>query len=278
MADNTSDNRRMAKNTVYLYLRMLITLAISLYTSRAFLDALGVEDYGIYDVVGGFVTIFSVLVGSLRSAAQRFITFSLGAGDITEQKKTFATFESLFLIMAVILFLVIEIVGLTSLDSVLNIPQERLDVAYFVFHCSTITFVINLIAVPYNSAVLAHERMNFFALVSIGESFARLGLAFLLYWTDFDHLIVYSVVLCLISICIRLLYSIYCKKHFDETRVKLSIDKDIFKKVFSYSVWVTIGTSSAVFKEQGVNLVINSFFGVAMNAARGISNHISGVV
>ena len=166
MAEISQDNKRMAKNTVYLYLRMLITLAISLYTSRAILDALGVQDYGIYEVVRGFVTMFSVLIGSIRSAAQRFITFSLGKGDLDNQRKTFSTFSSLFLILSAILFVVIEIVGLLCLDTALNIPADRMDMAYFVFHCSVITFIITLIAVPYNASVIAHEKMDFFAIVS----------------------------------------------------------------------------------------------------------------
>ena len=278
MAEISQDNKRMAKNTVYLYLRMLISLAISLYTSRAILDALGVQDYGIYEVVGGFVTMFSVLIGSIRSAAQRFITFSLGKGDLDNQRKTFSTFSSLFLILSAILFVVIEIVGLLCLDTALNIPADRMDMAYFVFHCSVITFIITLIAVPYNASVIAHEKMDFFAIVSLGESFSKLLLVYILYKTGYDRLMVYAIFLCLVSVVVRLIYSGYCHRHFVETKGKLSIDKPILKKILSYSVWMIIGTSSAVFKEQGVNLVINRFFGVAMNTARGVGNQISSVV
>lgn len=274
----SQDNKRLAKNSLFLYIRLIVTLCINLYASRAILDILGVEDYGIYNVVGGFVTMFTVLTGSIRSAAQRFITYSLGKGDVNNQKSTFATFTTLLTLISIVILIVVEIVGVSCLDYVLNLPANRIDAAYYVFHCSTVTLVITLLAIPYDACVIAHERLDFYAIISMGESFLKLVLILLLYHTHFDKLMVYATFLCAVSVAVRVIYGVYCKKNFVETRVKLSIDKKIFREVFSYSAWMIMGTSSAVFKEQGVNLVINNFFGVTMNAARGIGNQVSSIV
>ena len=279
MPDNHSvDNKRIVKNTVYLYLRLLVSILIGLYTSRAILDALGVEDYGVYNVVGGFVSMLSVFTASITSAAQRFITYAIGKNDEENLRKTFSTFATLYILVAFFIFLLGESLCGVVMGHLIKIPEGRLQAGYWVYHFSLLAFSINLIAIPYTASVIAHESMNFYAFVSIGESLFKLVIVFLLYTTPFDRLIVYAALLCGVGITIRLIYGFYCRKHFSETRFRFGIDKGIFKEVFSYSVWVIIGSSSAIFKEQGVNVVINMFFGVLMNAARGVSVQVTNII
>ncbi len=278
MENHSDDNKRIVKNTIYLYIRLIISILIGLYTSRAFLDALGVEDYGIYNVVGGFVTMLSVFTASITSAAQRFITYALGKKDEDNLKKTFSTFASLYIIVAVFIFLLGESLSGVVMEHLLKIPEESVAAGYWVYHLSLLAFSINLMAIPYTATVIAYERMNFYALVSIGESVFKLVIVFLLYTTSYDRLIVYAALLCAVSVTIRFIYSFYCRRHFAESKFKFGIDKGVFKEVFSYSVWVIIGSSSAIFKEQGVNVVINMFCGVLMNAARGVSVQVSNII
>ncbi len=278
MSNYAGDNKRIAKNTIYLYLRLIVSLVISLYTSRAFLDALGVEDYGVYNVVGGFVTMLAVFTASITSAAQRFITYAIGAKDEEHLKKTFSTFASLYILIAIFIFLLGESLCGVVMEHLIKIPESRLQAGYWVYHLSLLAFSISLMAIPYTAAVIAYERMNFYALVSIGESFLKLVIVFLLYTTHHDRLIVYAALLCGLGVTSRFIYGLYCKRHFTETHFKFKIDKGVFKEVFSYSVWVIIGSSSAVFKEQGVNMVINVFYGVLMNAARGVSVQVTNVI
>lgn len=278
MESNINNNKRIAKNTIYLYARLLVSLVIGLYTSRVILEVLGVEDYGIYNIVGGFVAMLSILTSTIRSAAQRFITYALGLGDGIKLQQTMSTFITLYLIVAVIVFLIGECVGLLFLNKILVLPDSRLDAAFSVFHCSLLVFVINLIAIPYNACVIAHERMNFFAVISIAESLMKLIIVFLLLISSFDALKSYAVGLCIVALVTYLVYRVYCEKQFTEAKGKLIINKSIFKELFSYSVWVAIGSSSGIIKEQGVNIVINNFCGVVMNAAKGVSTQVDHVV
>ncbi len=278
MSETTHKNKLIAKNTLYLYIRLIVSLCISLYTSRAFLDALGVDDFGIYNVVGGFVSMLSLFTTTITSAAQRFITYELGTGDFEKLKKTFSTFLSILLFLCVVIIIIGELFGLFFLDNYLVIPEERMHAAHVVFQCSLIAFIIDIISVPYVACVTAHEHMSFFALVSIGQSVLKLVIVFLLYILTFDRLETYAILLVVVGLLVRVIYTFYCRRHFEEVNGKLSIDRNILKEIFSYSVWVSIGASSAIFKEQGVNVLINMFFGVAMNAARGISIQALGVL
>lgn len=273
--DNISNNKRIAKNSIYLYLRMIISLLIGLYTSRVFLDALGVEDYGIYNVVGGFVALLNAITSSLVQGAQRFITFELGKGDFCRLRRTFATISTLFVILAVVLFTIGALIGPTLVNRVLVIPEKRIGAATFVFFCSLASFAINLISVPYNASIIAHERMNFYAIVSIGESLSKLLIAYILYSTSFDKLKVYALLIVIVGLVVRLVYGLYCSKYFTETKIKFFLDKNILKDVASFSVWMALGGTAFVAREQGVNMVINYFCGVTINAARGVSTQIN---
>jgi len=257
---------------------MIVSLVISLYTSRAFLDALGIEDYGIYNVVGGFVALLNVITSSLVQGAQRFITFELGRGDAQKLHRTFATLSTLFFLVAIVIFAIGMLFGAPLISSFLVIPEGRIDAAMFVFYCSLGAFAINLIAVPYNASVIAHEKMKFYALVSIGESLSKLLIVYALYVTPFDRLKVYALLIVVLGLVVRLTYGIYCSKHFQETKTRFVWDKAILKEITTFSFWMAFGGILVTAKEQGVNVVINLFCGVAINAARGISMQVSSLL
>ena len=228
--DNSANNKRIAKNTVYLYVRMLFSMFISLYTSRAFLDALGVEDYGIYNIVAGFVTMLSIFTSSVTSAAQRFITFELGTGNQCRLTKTFSTISNLMILIAIVIVVIGGALGIWFLDNILVIPSERHQMACFVFYCALLAFAINLIAIPYTALVIAYEKMIFYALISIAESCCKLFIVWALYVTSLDRLGVYSVLLLLVGIIIRIAYGVYCRRKLFATKIQFKIDKGILKE------------------------------------------------
>lgn len=278
MSETVGSNKAITKNAVYMYVRMFVQILISLYTSRAILDALGVEDYGVYNVVGGFVSMLSLFTASLQGATSRFIAYELGAGDKDKLTKTFATINTIMFLLAIFILLIGETIGIWAIQKYLVIPEERWDSALFVYHCSLFTFLVSIISLPYTSVITAHERFSFFAGVQIGQAFLKLVVVWLLYISPFDKLRIYAVLLVIVDLAIRLIQTIYCKKNFSETKVRFLIDKNIFKDIFQYSVWITVGATSAIFKEQGVNMLINMFCGVLMNAARGVSTQVLGLI
>lgn len=246
---------------------------ISIYTSRIILDVLGVDNYGIYNVVGGFVAMFSVLSGTLTAASQRFLAFELGKKEAYIQK-VFSTSVTIHLILAVCLLILIEIVGLWFLNFEMNIPVSRLYAANWVLQCSAITFCINLISIPYISVIIAYEKMSAFAYISIVEVVLKLVAVYGLYMVRYDVLIIYSIVMLLIAIFQRVIYGIYCSKRIKECSYDFSYNKEIISKMLKFSGWNLIGSSAAVFNGQGINMVVNLFFGVTMNAARGIAGQV----
>lgn len=272
----TSNTQRIAKNTLMLYIRTLFTMFVSFYTSRVVLRALGVIDYGVYNVVGSTVAMFSMLSGSLSSAISRFITFELGRGDITKLKKVFSTAVSVQLILAIIIVVFAETVGLWFLNHTMEIPTERLSAAHWVYQFSIVTFVISLISVPYSAAIIAHEKMSAFAYIGIFEALAKLGIAFIISVTSTDRLIVYGFLLMMIAVIVRLVYGMYCKRRFEECTYKFVYDKVLLKEMTSFAGWNFIGASSAVLRDQGGNIIINILGGgPAVNAARGFAIQIS---
>ncbi len=276
MSNQTSDNnKRIAKNTLLLYFRMLFMMVVSLYTSRVILNALGVEDFGIYNVVGGVVAMFTVISGSLSAAISRFITYELGKGDLSKLNKIFSASVTIQLLLSLIIVVLIESVGVWFLNAKMTIPAERMTAANWVLQFSIVTFVINLISVPYNAAIIAHERMSAFAYISILEAVCKLAIAFLIMVSPIDKLVFYAILMCVVSVIVRFTYGHYCKKHFTECIYHFHWDKDILKKMFGFAGWNFIGASSAVLRDQGVNIVINIFCGPAVNAARGISSQVN---
>ena len=271
----TSNTHRIAKNTVMLYMRTLLTMFVSLYTSRVVLRALGIMDYGVYNAVGSTVAMFSVLSGSLSSAISRFITFELGSGNIAKLKRVFSTAIIVQLILALVIVLVAETIGLWFLNHKMVIPPERLLAARWVYQFSIITFVVGLISVPYNAAIIAHEKMATFAYIGIFEALAKLGVAFAISTAQCDRLILYGLLLMGIAVTVRFIYGVYCKRRFEECTCRFVYDKGLLKEMTSFAGWNFIGASSAVLRDQGGNIILNIFGGAAVNAARGFAIQIS---
>ena len=278
MQDTSANNKRIAKNTLLLYVRMLFMMAVSLYTSRVVLNALGVEDFGIYNVVGGVVAMFSMLSGSLSAAITRFITYELGTGNQENLKKIFSSAVTIQIGLAVLIILLAEAVGVWFLNVKMNIPDARMVAANWVFQFSILTFAINLISVPYNASIIAHEQMSAFAYISILEAIGKLAIAFLIVNSPMDKLIFYAVLMCAVALIARFTYGIYCKRHFEECTYHFIFDKSLLKRMFGFAGWNFIGATSSVLREQGGNVVINLFCGPAVNAARGIASQVNNAI
>ena len=275
MSNQTSDNnKRIAKNTLLLYVRMLFTMAVSLFTSRVILNTLGVEDYGINNVVGGIVTMFSVLSGSLSASISRFITFELGKGNLQRLKTVFSTGVNIQLGMSLLVVILAEAVGIWFLNTKMNIPVERLNAANWVFQCAILTFVLNLLSVPYNAAIIAHEKMSAFAYISVVEVSLKLIIVYMLTISPFDRLKTYAVLLLLVGAIIRFVYGYYCKRHFEECTYHFILDKPVLKEMTGFAGWNFLGNGAYMLNTQGVNILMNLYFGVAANAARGVATQV----
>lgn len=271
------NNKRIAKNTMFLYFRTLIVMVVGLYTSRVVLQVLGVEDYGIYEVVGGFVSMFMLFSGSLTVASQRFLAFELGK-EKSDVSKVFSSTVTIHIALALILFLILEVVGQFLLNHKINIPINRIQAANWVFHCSVITFCINIVSVPYNAAIVAYEKMSAFAYVSILEVTAKLLAVLALYKLNYDSLVLYAIFMMLIAFLLQLIYGWYCYIRFKECRYKFMMDKHILKTMLCFSGWNFIGSSASVLNNQGINILTNLFFGVTLNAARGVASQVNNAV
>lgn len=278
MSDNVQNNKRIAKNTIILYVRMIVMMTISLYTTRVILEALGVDDYGIYNVVGGLVAMFSLISSSLSSSTSRFIIFGLGKGDKTELRKIFVASVNINIILAIIVILAIETIGVWFLNNRMTIPINRLDAANSVLHCSTITFAVGLLAVPYNASIIAHEKMSAFAYMTILDSVAKLAIALGIKYYGGDKLILFAVLNIIPIIISQIIYWQYCKRKFEECTYHRWWDGRIFKEIGGFALWNFIGCTAGTMKDQGVNIAINLFTGPAVNAARGIAMQINGIV
>lgn len=277
--EEISSHKRIAKNTLMLYFRMFITLIIGLFTSRVVLNTLGVEDYGIYNVVGGVVSMFSLVSGSISAAISRFITFELGTGNIEKLKRVFSTSVNVQIALVVILFIIAEIVGIWFLNNEMKIPEGRMPAAYWVFHCSLITFAVSLISMPFNASIMAHEHMGVYAYITIFETVMKLVIVYMLYISPFDKLETYVTLMLVVAIIVQLIYQFYCKRHFIECRYRLVFDKTLFYQMFGFAGWNTIGVVSGVLREQGNNILLNIFSGgTVVNAAVGIATTLTGVV
>ena len=258
---------------------MIIIMVVTLFSSRIVLDALGETNYGIYNVVGGVVTMFSVLSSSLSGAISRFITYELGKKNLEQLKLIFSTSVNIQIIMSIIIFVLCEIIGVWFLNEKMNIPNERIEAANFILHCSILTFVINLISVPYNATIIAHEKMSAFAYISILEILLKLLAAYLIYLSPIDKLKIYALLILSISAILRLIYGFYCRQHFEEAKYKFKLlDKKIFKEMSSFAGWNLFGNTAYMLNTQGINMLINIFFGVTTNAARAIAVQVDTAV
>lgn len=253
-------------------------MIVSLYTSRVVLNALGVEDFGIYNVVGGIVAMFNVLSGSLSAAISRFITYELGKENLKNLNKIFSSAVTIQLGLAIIIILLAETIGLWFLNVKMNIPEIRMEAANWVFQFSILTFAINLISVPYNASIIAHEKMSAFAYISILEAVGKLTIAYLIVVSPIDKLIFYAILMCVVALIIRLTYGNYCKRHFSECTYHFIWDKQLLKQMFSFAGWNFIGASSAVLRDHGGNIIINLFCGPSVNAARSIAFQVNNAI
>lgn len=276
----TQDNKRIAKNTAFLYIRMLIVLALSLYTTRVVLNILGVVDYGIYNVVCGFVSMFAFLNNSLANGTQRFYNFKIGEGKRDEMPLVFTSSMMIQVALVVFLLVVLESFGIWYINQKMIIPLERMTAAFWVFQCSVVSLVFVILQVPYSAAILAFEKMDYYAVVSIIDAVLKLIIVLLLPIIDADHLIIYGILSLLISIVNFALYSSYCKIKFKhETSLVLKKkDKTLLREMTSFSGWNVFGTFAYMIKDQGLNVLLNSFFGPIVNAARGIAMQINGAL
>lgn len=274
----SANNKRLAKNTIFLYFRMLLLMCVGLYASRVLLRTLGFDDYGLYNVVGGIVTMFSFLNATLSTSTQRYLNLELGKEDGGEVKKVFSCSLLLHLILVLLVFFLAESFGLWYVLEKLVIPPGRDTAALFVYQFSVISICIQIIQLPFMSVIIAHERMNVYAYVSIYEGLAKLGILFAIQTLPYDNLIMYALLLLCVQISVAIIYNIYCQRHFEEARFRIFYEKGLFKSMLGFSGWNIIGNLASVCNSQGLNMVMNAFFGTAINAARGIAFQVHSLV
>ena len=281
MSDNTSNSKRIAKNTVMLYIRMLLSMVVSLYTSRVVLQTLGVEDYGIYGVVGGVVGMFSFLNAAMSGATSRFLTYEMGKAAAGRESKLPQTFSSALIIhigIALIVLVLSETIGLWFLNHKLVIPDERMDAAHWVFQFSILSMAVGVTQVPYNACIIAHEKMDVYAYIELLHVFMKLGIVYLLVIGSFDKLILYAGLVLTVQIIIAVIYRVYCIRHYAESHFRPHLNKEVSKGILSFSVYNLFGNMGSVVNTQGTSFVINMFFGVIYNAAATVALTISSTV
>ncbi|MGQ7853140.1 lipopolysaccharide biosynthesis protein [Pedobacter sp. WC2501] len=276
--ENKKSNKLIAKNTLLLYFRMLMTMAVSLYASRVILKTLGVTDFGIYNVVGGIIVLFSFVNGALLGSTQRFLNFEIGKGDIEAQKKIFKSSLSIYIIFCIIVIILAETVGIWFLNHKLNIPVGRAGAALGVFQFSLLAFCFNIIRVPYNATVVAYEKMSFYAYLSILEVVLKLLIVYFLLVIHFDKLITYSFLVMGVSIVVLILYVIYCKRNFQICDFKFHYHKADYNQILGFSTWTLFGSIANVSISQGMNIIFNIFYGVTVNASLGLTNQVRNAV
>ncbi len=278
MSDISENNRRIAKNTLMLYARMVLMMIITLYTSRVVLNTLGIEDYGIYNVVSGIVVMFSFINSSMSSATQRYLTFELGRGNYNKLNKVFITSVNIHFLISALVLILAETIGLWLLFNKMIIPEERLNTAFWIYQCSILSTIVMFISVPYNATIIAHEKMGVFAYISIVEAVLKLFIAYLLLLISCDKLLLYGVMILIVQVIVRIVYGVYCRKHFRETQYHFDFNKNLFKEMIVFSGWNLWGSMAVVTFTQGLNILLNVFFGPTVNAARAVAVQVQGAI
>lgn len=278
MTATIGNNKRIAKNTLLLYFRMLLMMVVSLFTSRVVLDKLGVTDYGIYNVVGGVVSMLGFLTGAMSNAVQRFLSFEIGKGDKQRVNQIFSLSLMAHCGIAVVVLIVMELAGVWYLNTYMNIPFDRLNAANWVLQCAIVSTLFSIMQVPYNAIIIAKEQMGIYAYISIFEVCVRLLLVYLLTVGNCDRLKLYSVMMMLVTIVVLVIYKIYCMKKYDEAKFHAVKDNKVLKEIVEFAGWNMLGEIAWVFTGQGVNIILNLFFGPAVNAARGLADQVNGAV
>ena len=267
MENQQHNSKRIAKNTAIMYIRMFVMLLIGLYTSRVILQTLGVSDYGTYNVVGGVVAMFGILTSTLSGSISRFITFEVGTGNKERLKDIFSTITLVQLVMSIVIVVLIEVLGVWFLNAKMNIPPDRMGAANFVLQCSILSFVLSMNTAPYHASVVAYERFGLFAYLTILDAVLKLAVVFALFLSPYDKLKTYAVLLLFAAILVESIYVFYCRRHFQECRFKLKYDQALLKEIGGFSFWGLFGNASWILNTQGINILINLFFGVTLNAA-----------
>lgn len=275
---DNNQNKRIAKNTIFMYIRMAITMCIGLYTSRAVLQALGVEDFGLYNVIGGIVSMFIILNGAMVNTTSRFITIYLAKEDELQTCKIFNMASLVHVVIAVLVVLFAETIGLWYLENKLVVPEGRMFAAHWLYQLSILSAIFSILYVPYNAAIVAHEKMGVFAFIQISDSVLKLIIVLLLAYSPIDKLIFYATLLTILSIADLCIYFIYCKRHFAETEIMFYWNNSVFKEMMGFAGWTLVGNFVNFFYTQGLNLLLNAFCGPAANAARGIAVQVENVV
>ena len=278
MSDTSSANKRIAKNTLVLYVRMLFTMGISLFTSRVVLQTLGVEDYGISSVVGGVISMFTFINAAMVSSTQRYLNFELVRGDANQLRSVFSTSLQIHALIALAIIVLSETVGLWFLNEKLVIPEARMTAAMWVYQCSILSCAVSIMSTPYNAVIVAHEKMSAFAYISILDVSLKLLVVYLLVVLPFDKLIILAILNLLVQLFIRYIYTLYCHRHFPESYFQFRFNKTLFKEMFGFAGWSFWGNLAAILYTQGLNMMLNIFFGPIVNAARGIAVQVQSAV
>lgn len=272
------NNKRIAKNTLLLYFRMMLTMVVSLFTVRVVLNTLGVTDFGIYNVVGGIVVMFSFLSNTMSAASQRFFAYDLGQNNTTLLKRTFSLTMTTYVVISLIVLILAETIGLWFLNTQMVIPVDRIDAANWIYQFSILSFIATILVIPYNAVIIARENMSVYAYVSIIEVILKLAIVYLLLLFSYDKLKIYSVLMFITTLLISFIYFVISKRKYDECRFSFYWDKKLFITLISYSGWNMFGAVAGVLSNQGINILLNVFFGPIVNAARGIAYQISSAV
>lgn len=270
--------RRIVKNTLFLYVRQILILFVSLYTSRIILNTLGVDDYGIFSLVGSFVAMFGVISGAFVVAITRYMSFTMGEGDMAKLKTLYSTTVWMQIFMGGGIFLLILLAGSYYVTEVMVLPTGRTDAALYVLAFSALSFYISLLSVPYNALIVAHEHMQAFAYIAIVEVLLKLTVALLLPWLTYDKLIAYGFMTVVSSLIVRWLYMCYCRRNFSECVFQLQIDRQLLRDMMKFVQWAFLGNGAVVMKEQGISIILNLFLGTGINAARGLATSVNGAV
>lgn len=278
MSDISTNNKRIAKNTLVLYVRMFLMMAISLYTSRVVLKTLGVEDFGIFNVVGGIVSMMGVINGAMSVSTTRYLTFELGRGDMVKLKQTLSMCVNIYGLLAILLFVLSETIGVWFLNTQLVIPEDRMVAANWLFQFSILSTIFSLLTNPYNAVIISREKMNIFAYISLADTILKLAIVYVLLVVPFDKLVIYGLMLMFLHILNASVYFIYCNKKYQESRYSFYWDTPLFKELLSYTGWNLFGSFSTLAKGQGLNILLNMFFNPSVNAARGIAYQVNTTV
>lgn len=278
MPTTSDNNKRIAKNTLFLYMRMFVILIVSLFTSRVILQVLGASDYGIYNIIGGVVVLFSFINGALTSATQRYLNFYIGRNDEKKTHDVFCMSMNIYIILSFVFLIAAETIGLWFVNTQLNIPTDRIVAANWIYQFTVFSFMLNLTRVPYNASLIAYEKMDFYAYLSLLDVALKLGIVYLLYISPVDKLIAYGFLFMCTDLVDNIIYRVYCKRKFTTANYHWIWDKGMFRELFKFSGWSLFGNAANVLAQQGLNILVNIFYGVTLNAALGIANQVASKV